>query len=66
MTTISLDLPDELAKALKTAEVETGTAAHALALAALREFLGERRFALADAHQREDIAAALREAGEKS
>ena len=66
MTTISLELPDPLAEALKAAEAETGSNARELAVAALREFLGEHRFALAESHQREDIAAALREAGVES
>ena len=61
--TISLELPDPLAEALRAAEVATGADAGELALVALREFLGEHHFALADAHQREDIAAALCEAG---
>jgi hypothetical protein len=56
MTTISLDLPDPLAEALRAAEAETGTDGRELAVAALREFLGEHRFSLADAHQRDDIA----------
>ncbi len=62
MTTISLDLPDALAESLRAAAVETGTDGRELAVAALREFLGEHRFALADAHQREDMTEALREA----
>lgn len=66
MTVISLELPDPLAESLKAAEAETGADARELTLAALREFLGEHRFALADAHQREDIAAALWEAGLES
>lgn len=66
MTTISLELPDSLVEALKVAETETGSDARELTLAALREFLGEHRFALADVHQRADIAEALREAGLES
>ena len=63
MTTISLELPDSLAQALRSAEEETGADGRDLALAALREFLGEHRFTLADSQQREDIAEALRKAG---
>ncbi|MDP4849785.1 MAG: hypothetical protein NWQ95_05500, partial [Verrucomicrobiales bacterium] len=43
MATISLELPDALAKALKAAEAETGADGRELAVAALREFLAERR-----------------------
>jgi len=63
MTTISMELPDALADALKAAEAETGADGRDLAMAALREFLGERRFILTDKQQREDIAEALREVG---
>ena len=63
MTTISMELPDALAEALKAAEAETGADGRELAVAALREFLAERRFILTDKHQREDIAEALREVG---
>jgi len=63
MTTISMELPDALAEALKAAEAETGADGRELAVAALREFLAERRFTLTDKHQREDIAEALREVG---
>jgi len=63
MTTISMELPDALADALKAAEAETGADGRDLAMAALREFLGERRFILTDKQQRADIAEALREVG---
>ena len=43
MATISLELPDALAEALKAAEAETGADGRELAVAALREFLAERR-----------------------
>jgi len=55
MTTISMELP--------AAEAETGADGRELAVAALREFLAERRLTLTDIHQREDIAEALREVG---
>ena len=63
MTTISMELPDALADALKAAEAETGADGRDLAMAALRVFLGERRFILTDKQQRADIAEALREVG---
>ena len=56
MTTISLELPDPLAKALKEAEAETGSNAGELALAALRDFLARKRYQLIESQQLEDIA----------
>jgi len=55
MTTISLELPDPLAEALKSAEAETGSDAEDLAVAALREFLGRKRYQLIESQQLEDI-----------
>lgn len=56
MTTISVELPDPLAEALKEAEAETGSDACALTLAALRDFLARKRYQLVEAQQLEDIA----------
>lgn len=55
MSTITLELPDPLAEALKDAEAETGSDARELTLAALREFLARKRYQLLESQQIEDI-----------
>lgn len=56
MVTISLELPEPLAEALKVAEAETGSDIQELAVAALRDFLARKRYQLIEAQQMEDIA----------
>jgi len=56
MVTISLELPEPLAEALKEAAIETGSDARELALVALREFLARKRYQLIESQQLEDIA----------
>lgn len=56
MFTISLELPEPLAEALKEAAMETGSDARELALAALRDFLARKRYQLIESQQLEDIA----------
>lgn len=56
MTSISVELPDPLAEALKEAEAETESDARELTLAALRDFLARKRYQLVEAQQLEDLA----------
>ena len=62
MKTLSLELPDPLAAELDGAVNDGGFRdAGEVARAALRDYLGRRRFALQERQQLDDIAAAVAE-----
>ena len=64
MKTLSLELPDPLAMELDRAVNDGGFRdAAEVTRAALRDYLGHRRFALQERQQLDDVAAAVAEAG---